>query len=68
MLDRDYSWQPNRSLSGLCGESESNCFEDQAVTSGHAGLIVAGNSGKVHLHFCICATFDPQHFDISGAG
>lgn len=37
------------SLSGLRGDSDRFDFQDQTVTSGHTGLIVTGNSGKLHL-------------------
>lgn len=39
------------SLSGLRGDLDSDSFDfqDQAVTSGHTGLIVTRNSGKINL-------------------
>lgn len=36
-------------LSGLRGDSDCLDFQDQVVTSDHTGLIITGNSGRIHL-------------------
>lgn len=41
------------SLPGLHGDSDCFDFQDRVVTSGHTGLIVTGNSGKIHLQHLV---------------